>query len=421
MSGLLPILFVLALAGQADQPAQAQPAEVIAEVRVHGNVAIAEEEVLRLAAVQVGAPVEADTAAIVEKRLGATGKFRNVEVLKRFASIADASKIVLVIVVDEGDVKIEWDKDSGAPPRTVRRRGLPVMFLPVLNVEDGYGWTYGVRFALPNVAGSRSRLAMPLTWGGDKRAAVQLEKDFDRGPLDRVVGGLSVSRREHPFYELDDDRFRVATRVERDLWPQLRAGGTIGMEQVNFLADDTRFLQTGADLVLDTRVDPVLARNAVYARAAWDRYAISGSDASQQYSVDLRGYGGFVGQSVVVGRFYRTASDKVLPPFLQPILGGMDNLRGFKAGTAVGDTLVAGSVEVRTPVTSPLNIAKLGVSAFVDVGTVYDHRAQLSDQRFGKGIGGSVWVTAAFFRLNFAVAHAVKGSTRVHFGTSFSY
>lgn len=418
---MLPILFVLALAGQAEPPAQAQPAEVIAEVRVHGNAAIAEEEVLRLADVQVGAPFEADTTAIVEKRLHASGKFRNVEVLKRFASIADASRIVLVIVVDEGDVKIEWDQNSGAPPRTVRRRGLPVMFLPVLNVEDGYGWTYGVRFALPNVAGSRSRLAMPLTWGGDKRAAVQLEKDFERGPLDRVTAGLSVSRREHPFYEQDDERLRLAARVERDLVPQLRAGVTLGTERVQFLADDTRFLQTGADLVFDTRIDPVLARNAVYARASWDRFALSGADAYRQYSVDLRGYVGFVGQSVVVGRVYRTASDQPLPPFLQPILGGMENLRGFKAGTAVGDSLVAGSVEVRVPITSPLNIAKLGVSAFADVATVYDHRAQLTDQRFGKGIGGSVWVTAAFFRLNFAVAHGVNGTTRVHFGTSFAY
>jgi outer membrane protein assembly factor BamA len=415
------ILLLFALAGQAEQLPAAQPAEVVAEVRVHGNAAVAEEEVLRLAEVQLGAPFEADTLATVEKRLRASGKFRNVDVLKRYASIADLSKIVLVIVVDEGDVKIEWDQGSGAPPRTVRRRGLPVMFLPVLNVEDGYGWTYGVRFALPNVAGSRSRLAMPLTWGADKRAAVQLEKDFDRGPLDRVVGGLSVSRREHPFYEQDDDRIRVGARVERDLWRQLRAGGTVGTEQVRFLADDTRVLQTGADLVLDTRLDPVLARNAVYARAAWDRYALSGPDAYHQYSVDVRGYGGFVGQSVIVGRAYRSASDKALPPFLQPILGGMDNLRGFKAGTAVGDTLVAGSVEVRTPITSPLNIAKLGVSTFADVATVYDHGARLSDQRFSKGIGGSVWVSAAFFRLNLAVAHGVGGGTRVHFGTSFSY
>ena len=417
----MSILLLLALAGQAELPSPAQPAEVVAEVRVHGNAAIAEEEVLRLADVQVGAPFEADTIVIVEKRLRATGKFRDVEVLKRFASIADSSKIVLVIVVDEGDVKIEWDQDSGAPPRTVRRRGLPVMFLPVLSVEDGYGWTYGVRFALPNVAGSRSRLAMPLTWGADKRAAVQLEKDFETGPLDRVIAGLSVSRREHPFYEQDDDRLRVAGRIERDLMPQLRAAATLGLEQVQFLADDTRFLQTGADIVFDTRLDPVLARNAVYARASWDRYALDGSDAYRQYSVDLRGYAGFIGQSVVVGRVYRTASDQPVPPFLQPILGGMENLRGFKAGTAVGDTLVAGSVEVRTPITSPLNIAKLGVSAFADIGTVYDHGARVSDQRFSKGIGGSVWVTAAFFRLNLAVAKAVGGGTRVHFGTSFSY
>jgi hemolysin activation/secretion protein len=326
----------------------------------------------------------------------------------------------VVIMVDEGDVKLEWDQDTGVA-RTVRRRGPPLMFLPVLNVEDGYGWTYGLRFGLSNPVGARSRITVPLTWGADKRAAVQLEKDFERGPFDRVTTGLSMSRREHPFYERDDERLRLAVRAERDLASKLRAGATLGRERVNFLADDTQVLQTGVDLVLDTRADPVLARNAVFARAAWDRFALIDAEAFRQYSVDLRGYVGFVGQSVIVSRVYRTASDKVLPPFLQPILGGMDNLRGFKTGTAVGDTLVAGSVEVRTPITSPLNIAKLGVSAFFDVATVYDHRAQLADQHFGQGFGASVWLSAAFFRLNLAVAHGVNSSTRVHFGTSFSY
>jgi outer membrane protein assembly factor BamA len=415
------ILLLLALAGQADLAAAAQPAEVIADVRVHGNAAIAEDEVLRLADVEIGSPFTADTTAAVEKRLRASGKFRNVEVLKRFASIADASKIVVVIVVDEGDVKIEWDRDSGAPPRTVRRRGLPLMFLPVLNVEDGYGWTYGVRFGLQNPVGPHSRVAFPLTWGADKRAAVQVEKDFERGPVDRVTTAFSISRREHPFYEQDDDRVRLAVRAERDLLSPLRAGATAGTEQVQFLAVDTRMLQTGVDLVLDTRADPVLARNAVYARAAWDRYALTGSDAYRQYSVDLRGYAGFIGQSVVVSRFYRSGSDTAVPPFLKPILGGMDNLRGFRTGTAVGDTLVAGSVEVRAPITSPLNVAKLGVSVLFDAATVYDHRARLEDQQFLKGVGAGVWLSAAFFRLNLAVAHGLKGSTRVHFGTSFSY
>ena len=420
---MLPIVLLLTLAAQdggQPRPDPPVPPDVIAEIHVHGNAVITEAEVLRLSELQVGSPFDADTLALAEKRLRASGKFRNVEVLKRFASIADASKISVVIMVDEGDVKLEWDQDTGVA-RTVRRRGPPLMFLPVLNVEDGYGWTYGVRFGLSNPVGARSRITVPLTWGADKRAAVQLEKDFERGPLDRVSAGLSISRREHPFYERDDERLRLAVRAERDLASRLRAGATLGRERVNFLADDAQVLQTGVDLVLDTRADPVLARNAVFARAAWDRYALIDAEAFRQYSVDLRGYVGFVGQSVVVSRVYRTASDKVLPPFLQPILGGMDNLRGFKTGTAVGDTLVAGSVEVRTPITSPLNVAKLGVSAFFDVATVYDHRAQLADQHFGQGFGAGVWLSAAFFRLNLAVAHGVNSSTRVHFGTSFSY
>jgi hypothetical protein len=66
-------------------------------------------------------------------------------------------------------------------------------------------------------------------------------------------------------------------------------------------------------------------------------------------------------------------------------------------------------------------VAKLGVSVFFDTATVYDHRARLEDQQFLEGVGGSVWLSAAFFRLNLAVAHGMRGSTRVHFGTSFSY
>ena len=74
----------------------------------------------------------------------------------------------------------------------------------------------------------------------------------------------------------------------------------------------------------------------------------------------------------------------------------MSNLRGFEAGTAVGDTLVAGSVEVRAPLTSPIRIAKFGVNAFVDVATVYDTGSRLADQTFNEGFGGGIWFSAAF-------------------------
>ena len=422
---MLAVLLLIGAAGLAQAPsdpaAAVQPIEVIAELRVHGNAVVSTEDVVNLTGVSVGAPFQPGTASEIAERLRASGRFRSVEVLKRFASIADPSRIAVVIVVDEGPVRIVWDPDSGSAPRTVRRRGPPLMFLPVLDGEDGYGLTYGVRFAIPNVAGSRSRLAFPLTWGGDKRAAAQLEKDFSRGPFDRLEAGVSASRREHPFHEQNDDRFRVWARAERDLTAQVSTGATIASGRVSFLEVDRRFLQTGVDVTFDNRVDPMLARNAVYARAGWNRFRFGESEVFHQHDLDVRGHAGLIGQSVLVARAYRSGADRQLPLFLQPILGGIDNLRGFRAGTAVGDTLVAGSLELRVPITSPLNIGKLGLNVFFDAATVYDRYERLADQRFEKGVGAGVWVSAAFFRLNVAVARGIGSGTRAHFGTTLSF
>jgi hypothetical protein len=398
-----------------------QAPEVIVEIRVHGNAVMPEEEVRRLAGVQPGTPVESGTIAAVEERLLASGRFSGVQVLKRFASIADPSKIILVIVVDEGQVRIEWDRKSGEAPRTVRRRGPPLLFLPVLDAEDGYGLTYGIRLAWPGAAGPRSRLALPLTWGGDKRAAAQLEKDFDTGPVDRVTGGAAISRREHPFFEQDEDRARVWVRGERDLLPDLRVSATLGSERVSFMEMNHRYVQAGGDVVFDTRLDPMLARNAVYARAAWDHLAFRGGEAINRHELAIAGYLGLVGQSVVVAYAQRTSADGPLPSYLKPVLGGMANLRGLRAGTAVGDTRVSGTVELRLPISSPLNIARFGLTAFVDAGTVYDHGGRLANQRLEKGVGGGVWVSAAFVRFHLAVAHGIGRSTRAHIGTSLSF
>jgi hemolysin activation/secretion protein len=120
-------------------------------------------------------------------------------------------------------------------------------------------------------------------------------------------------------------------------------------------------------------------------------------------------------------RALRQDSDVPLPPYLQPMLGGMANLRGFKAGSAVGDTLVAGAAEIRAPLTSPLRIGKAGISAFIDIGTIYDKGQRLGDQHFERGIGGGVWFAATVFRLNLVVAHGIGAGTRVHFGTTVTF
>jgi outer membrane protein assembly factor BamA len=403
--------------------------ETITAIQIHGNLVTSDAEVRRLADVRDGMPFEPTTVTDVTERLRATGRFKSVQVLKRFASISDSSQILLVIIVDEGPVHIEMTGDPDHPTRVVRNRGSHVMILPVLSIEDGYGATYGARLAFPNPAGKRSRIAFPLTWGGSKQAAAEFEKSIERGPIDRVSARGSVLRTTNPFFERDDDRIRVAVRGERQLVKSLRAGAGIGWQDVSFGPLEDRFVQIGADVIYDTRLDPGLPRNAVYGRAAWDHLDFGNGPASPTHTagsvnrLDLegRGYLAVFKQNILAVRALRRDSDDPLPPYLQPLLGGMANLRGFKAGIAVGDTLVATSVELIVPLSPALQIGKIGVTAFVDYGTVYPKGEHFGDRPMLEGYGGSVWVSAAFFRFNFAVAHGRGASTRVHVGGDLSF
>jgi outer membrane protein assembly factor BamA len=407
-----------------------QAAETVAAIQIHGNTATADEEVRRLADVRVGMPLTPTTIDEVRARLEATKRFQHVQVLKRFASIADPSQIILVLIVDDGPVKIERTGDPDRPTRVVRRRSLDLMILPILRYEDGYGATYGARLARANVAGAGSRVSFPLTWGGDKRAAAEFDKTISAGPIDRLVAGASIARRNNPFYDRDDDRRRVWVRGERKLINGLRSGATLGWQRASFLGATDRFMEAGADIVFDTRVDPFLARNAVYARGGWEHLrfadtepAVAGSPPRSLNRIDLdaRGYIGLLGQSILALRAQREDADGPVPAYLRPILGGMPNLRGFPVGVAVGDTLVSTSAELIVPITSPLSVGKVGVTAFADAATVYDAGERLSDQTLRQGYGGSVWLSAAFVRFSVAVAHGRGSSTRVHVGGNVTF
>jgi outer membrane protein assembly factor BamA len=398
------------------------PAEVLREIRVQGNILTPEEEVLRLAGVTIGAPVTPEMPAEVAARLKKTDRFEEVQVLKRFASIADPSQISLVIILDEGPVSIDVRPDGTT--RVVRKGGLPVQFLPMLDFVDGYGFSYGARVAVPALLGADSRLSFPMTWGGLKQVGAEFDLDRPRGALSalsRLQIGGSLSRRENPYYEEDDDRARAWVRAERAVVPWLRVGGVAGLQQESFAEDTDRFNELGADVVVDTRRDPALPRNAVYGRATWSRLRFADEDAAQRTDLEGRGYLGLFGQSVLAVSVQRQDSNRTLPPYLRPLLGGMATVRGFAAGSEVGDTLVAGSVELRLPITSPLSFGKLGVSAFFDAGAVYDKGEHMADQRFSRGAGGGVWFSAAIVRAYLAVAHGLGGSTRTHFGTTLAF
>jgi len=406
---------------KADTTYAQSATETVADIRVQGNVLTPDADMRRLTGVEIGAPFTPAMPEAVASRLKATHKFERVEVLKRFASISDPTQIILVVIVDEGPVKIEGPDDPAAPSRIVRRRGLGLLWLPLLDFEDGYGFSYGVQLARPGVAGSSSRLSFPLTWGGQKQAGAQLEKIFDHGPLTRVETGASISRRTNPFFDEDDDRDRLWVRAERAIAPPLRVGATAGWQHVDFMNASDRFTHESADVTFDTRLDPMLARNAVYGRASIEHFDFMHATAATRTELDGRGYIGLYRQNILVLRALRQDSDVPLPPYLQPMLGGTANLRGFRAGSAIGDTLVSGTAEIRAPLTSPLTIGKAGVSAFADIATIYDKGQQFGDQHLSRGYGGGIWFAATAIHLNLVVAHGAGAGTRVHFGTTINF
>ncbi|MFN7917692.1 MAG: BamA/TamA family outer membrane protein [Vicinamibacterales bacterium] len=410
---MLALLLTLGLFGQPS-------AEHVAGLRVQGNTLTADTEVIRLAGIELGASVTPTLLDDVAARLKRTGRFQRVEVLKRFASIADLSQILIVIVVDEGRVGIQPMK-NGQPARAVRKRGPPLMYLPLLGSDDGYGFTWGALVAIPDALGPRTRVSVPLTWGGERRAGVEVEKRLAANRFTRVRVGGAVLHRENRALGDVDARRQVWARGEREIVRAVRAGGWVGLDDVRFGEADDVVTRVGGDLALDTRVDPMLSRNAVYVRAAVERLAVRDADAPLRTLLDANVYLPGPGASTLAVRVYRDGASRPVPGYLQVLRGRASTLRGFRAGEVAGDSTAAGSLEWRLPLTNPLDVGKVGIRAFIDAATVYDAGDHLRDQHFERGIGGGVWFTATVVRFAVDVAHGSGGSTRVQVSSGLSF
>jgi outer membrane protein assembly factor BamA len=400
---------------------QEPAADVVAEVRVHGNTMTPTADVLSLAALPVGTPYADRLLDEARARLLASGKFDDVQVLKRFASIADPSRILVMIVVDERPARIVAGKQPGELPRLVPRRGpRNLMLLPLVEAEDGYGLTYGARVAFVDVGGKQGRVTVPLSWGGTRQAGATFERGFATGLLTRWQAGGEITQRTNPAYEQTDQRQRVWTRAERRAGP-LGLGVTLAHEHVDFAAAVDKITSLAGDVTFDTRVDPFLARNAVYLYGGLTRIRLSPDASVNRGRVEARGYLGVFRRAILVARVEGDSASQALPPYLQPMLGGWSTLRGFKAGSFVGDQRVAGSLELRVPLSSALRVARLGVSAFVDAGASYDVGERIQDQPWQQGSGGAVWVSATAFRFALSVASGRHADTRVNFAMGYGF
>jgi hypothetical protein len=313
--------------------------------------------------------------------------------------------VLLVIVVDERAGISEDDLTPGP----MKRFTASSMWLPVLEYQEGYGFTYGARVSFMEWLGPRSRISVPLTWGGERQAQVEVERGFERGPVKRVTGGGGLVRRENPFYEVGDFRRQVWGRVESAPRTWFRAGAVARVARVGFADRDHDLSTIGADAAIDTRRDPALPRNAVFASIGVERLrfqasALGGDStdrswlATRRVTADGRGYVGLIGQTVFAVRAQLVTSTDPLPPFEQALLGGIPSLRGWDVGSEAGDNLAAASAELIVPVTSPVQqFAKLGIKFFADTGTTYAAGARLADQRFEWGYGGGVFLNATVF------------------------
>ncbi|HUQ87497.1 MAG TPA: BamA/TamA family outer membrane protein [Vicinamibacterales bacterium] len=389
---------------------------VVGEVRVHGNHTTPDADILGIVGDVVGKPATDALMAEVEKKLERSGRFDGVEVRKRFRSIENPDDILLMIVVDE----VPGIDPLDLEPSPMKKFWSSGMFMPILHSEDGYGFTYGARVSFVDRFGPRSRITVPLTWGGERQARVQLERSFKSGPIDRIGGEYGITQRDNPHYEIADQRVTAGARIDAapTRWLRLGAGGRRDNVQFGHLEDTvSRF---GGDITLDTRVDPAFPRNAIHATFGIDRVTFDDGHANQK-KADVRGYVGLFRQLVLAVRGLSITTDTPLPIYEHNLLGGAANLRGYEAGYQAGDNLAAASAELRIPITSPLTVGRFGVKAFVDWGATYGVGEKLSDQTFDRGIGAGAYLHLTAVSVSLDVARSQAGNTRYHFGLGVTF
>jgi outer membrane protein assembly factor BamA len=446
-SFVVAVVFVVSVVCALASPLLAQDAERIAEIRVHGNHSTPDTTIIELSSLQVGDPADDKTLREATKSIRRSHRFTDVEVRKRYLSISDPTRVLAMIVVNEK----AGVSDTNLTPSIATRLRASSMFLPILNYQDGYGLTYGVRTTVPRVFDEQTRLSVPLSWGGERRAGVELDHWFGgsrgfygigrRDPKVRLIGGFAVYRRENPHYEVSDLRLEAKARVEHPINNWLRVGATAKTARVTFgnepddlrssISEATarllpprtidRHNSYSADVIVDTRLDPSFPRNAVYASLGREQLTWQGDGNAGRWNTDLRGYVGVGAGMVLALRTQASTSDQGLPASEQPLLGGTDTLRGYDAGTSAGDNLATLSTELRIPLTTPLNIGRFGVKGFVDWGTTWANGSRFKDADWQRGIGGGIFFGAGPLLLDLAAAWAEDGSARVNFGLGVSF
>lgn len=299
-------------------------------------------------------------------------------------------------------------------PGPMKRVGNNMMALPILDYVDGYGFTLGGRFSFVNVLGKQGQVILPLTWGGNRQAAVELDKTLAGSAVRRIRGGAGVFSRTNPAFEPRDFRQTIWADAASASWKSLSVGAGAAWSDVSFGNLHDQIATYGARVMFDTRTNPVFPRNAVCASSGWSVLAVRNGAAINRYRLEARGYVGLIGSTVLAVRALSDTADGILPDYEKALLGGAESLRGFAAGSFVGDNLAAASIELRIPLHSPMNLGQSGLTVFGDAGRAYDHGIRLSDATAHYGAGIGWYLRAPLVQFGIDVAHGGTSGTRAH-------
>lgn len=403
----------LALAPAAITSAQAPP--VIAGIILHGNHTTPDADVLAISGLVVGGPATDEALAAAKAKLDASGRFASADVRRMLGSLDDPGDFRIRVFVEELPGIAVDDLTPGWVTRVWRQR----LWVPVLRYDEGYGVTYGVQAALEGTFGGTSQLAIPATWGGERRIGAVASRSFASGPFSRAQAGVDLTRSEHPAFDVVEERLRVSGRLERAVFTAARVGVEGAHDRVRFAGRRDDVDRVTADLLVDTRTDPAFPRNAVWGRAAIDRLDVV-TGVRRRVRLDASGALGLPLASTITVRGFLTSSDGSLPAYEQTMIGGGLATRGYRRGYRVGDNAAGASVSLARPFGSPLQVVRHGVRAFVDWGATYDAGTKLDDARFDRGAGVGWFANLMALNAYVDVGHGDAGwRVHVRFGTGF--
>ena len=371
---------------------------LLEDVIVHGNHTTPTADVLTLAGVTTGQAITPTLLTDVERRLRDSGRFADVSVQIRQRSLDASGPVMLVIVVTERP----GISDRVLSPGLFRRLGSALQVGPVLQYDDGYGATYGLRPALSDRPWRNMNIVMPLTWGGDRKAALEVLQSFQGRLRGQVRAGAGIDRRVNPHFEVADTRRSGWLRADLSPRPWWRVSGQARRSQVRFAGVEANQWVTGVSSFIDSRPDEWAAAlgGRVGAGVDWLRLDGQSGGAIRRTSADAavtvpafggRGAAGGWSAPVLSVRARTQRASAPLPLWEQALLGGALSLRGLRPGVSVGDNLTTVSAELRTS-RGLTPLARAGVRAFLDGGAVSAAGQALRDEQLTWGAGGGVFL-----------------------------